>query len=305
MYRILTFLLLVCWSVSPCAGETKNARKAYIQKFSKIAIKEMVRTGIPASIKLAQGILESSSGTSPLAQEGNNHFGIKCHENWQGATIRKHDNERNECFRKYKSPEESWLDHSDFLTSRQRYASLFQLRRTDYKGWAYGLQEAGYATNSSYAERLIRIIEEEGLDALDRGEKITTGNRVYVTNTPHANYLERRTKVNGIPCITVREGDTFDAIATYFNIPLWKLLEYNDKRETSIRVGMNVFLKAKKNKASKSNTRHKVREGETAYWISQMYGIKLYRLLEYNYLRANDKLLPGEILTLREYNDGL
>ncbi|MDR2414866.1 MAG: glucosaminidase domain-containing protein [Odoribacteraceae bacterium] len=306
MHRTLAFLFLACWIASPCSGENKNTRKEYIQKFSKIAIQEMRRTGIPASVKMAQGILESGAGTSSLAQTGNNHFGIKCHD-WGGPTVTWNDNKQNECFRKYSSPEESWTDHSLFLTSRQRYAPLFQLKKTDYKGWARGLQKAGYATNPSYAERLIRIIEDEKLYLLDRGKETSGAAREYTLNSSstRVNYRQRMTRVNGIPCIETRKGDSFAAIAAYFNIPLRKLLEYNDKNETSIRAGMNVFLKAKKNKAARTRARHKVKEGETAYWISQMYGVKFSRLLYFNGLAADEKLLPGETLSLRKYNDTL
>jgi LysM repeat protein len=304
MNRLSIFFLFLCWSFSPCAGEDRNARKAYIQKYSQIAIREMNRSRIPASIKLAQGILESGSGTSRLAQSAHNHFGIKCHD-WKGATTTMDDNRRNECFRKYNSAEESWRDHSDFLTSHPRYAPLFKLDKTDYKGWARGLQAAGYATNEQYAQRLISIIEDEELHKLDRDKNAgrTTVRYRVDGGASHVNYRQRVTRVNGIRCVQAQEGDSFEAIAAYFDIPLWKLLEYNDKRETSIRAGMNIFLKAKKNKAAKISTRHQVQEGETAYWISQKYGVKLYRILDYNYLKANEKLRVGETLFLRGYNN--
>jgi LysM repeat protein len=215
------------------------------------------------------------------------------------------DNQLNECFRRYASPEESWVDHSDFLTSRPRYAHLFRLGKNDYKAWAKGLQEAGYATNIHYARRLVTIIEEEGLHRLDEGDKgkhARTRERKEKTGYQLANYRERVVRVNGVPCVQTREGDTFEAIAVYFNIPLWKLLDINDKREPSIRPGLNVYLKAKKNKAAKAHTRHRVKTGETAYWIAQVYGIKLNRLLDYNYLRVNEPLRPGETLFLRGYN---
>jgi LysM repeat protein len=299
----LVLLFLACWTASPCNGENKNTRREYIQKYSKIAIREMKRTGVPASVKMAQGILESGSGTSTLARKGNNHFGIKCHDNWNGATIKKHDNEPDECFRKYKSAEASWTDHGNFLASRQRYAALFRLEKTDYKGWARGLQEAGYATHPAYAERLIRVIEEERLHVLDR--QVTGGRdekRAYRSRDARVNYRQRVTRVNGIPCIVAREGDSFAAIASYFNISTRKLLGYNDKRETSIRPGMNVFLKAKKKKADKAHAEHRVKEGESAYWISQMHGVKYQRVLEYNRLNAGEPLVPGETISLRKYN---
>ena len=294
MHRTFALLLLACWSAFPCDGENRNARKEYIQKYSKIAVREMERTGIPASVKMAQGIVESASGTSYLAREGNNHFGIKCHENWKGATIARHDNKRNECFRGYRSAEESWADHSRFLTSRQRYAPLFRLNKTDSKGWARGLQKAGYATNPKYAEMLLRVIEEEQLYLLDKGGMDDP--------TGVSNYQRRVVKVNGIPCIRTEQGDSFAKIAAYFDIPLWRLLEYNDKQETSIRAGMNVFLKAKKKRADRKHAHHAVKEGETVYWISQMYGVRYERLLDYNRLRGDEKLLPGETLSLRKRN---
>lgn len=148
----------------------RMTRQQYVDRYGAWAVQEMQRTGIPASITLAQGILESDCGNSMLAIDGNNHFGIKCPGGWQGATLYKDDDRRHECFRSYESAYESFRDHSDFLTGRTRYAELFALSTTDYKGWARGLKKAGYATAPDYADRLIQIIEEEGLDAYDRGE---------------------------------------------------------------------------------------------------------------------------------------
>ena len=150
------------------AQGTRITREEYINTYKDIAISEMNRTGVPASIKLAQGMIETGNGNSRLATKGNNHFGIKCHNSWKGKKIHHDDDERGECFRKYKSPEESFLDHSDFLRGSVRYSFLFNLETTDYKGWARGLQKAGYATNPSYANSLIRIIEENELDHFDR-----------------------------------------------------------------------------------------------------------------------------------------
>ena len=164
---IILFLSFICVNI---CGASTDSRKAFIKKYKSIAIEEMDRTGIPASIKLAQGMLESGCGTSKLAVNANNHFGIKCH-NWNGASFTMDDDKRNECFRKYRNPEESWVDHSEFLLSRPRYAFLFDLPKTDYKGWAKGLKKAGYATASDYAQKLIKIIEEEELYQFDRPGK--------------------------------------------------------------------------------------------------------------------------------------
>lgn len=158
---------LVCYQV---AAANRIADNHYIKKYKDLAIQEMDRTGIPASIKLAQGILESGCGRSELSINANNHFGIKCHD-WSGPSFKKDDDRKNECFRKYKSPEQSWVDHSNFLTSRSRYSFLFELPKTNYKGWAKGLKKAGYATAPDYAQKLIRIIEEEKLFIYDRPGK--------------------------------------------------------------------------------------------------------------------------------------
>lgn len=154
----------------------------YVNSFKGIAVAEMKRTGIPASITLAQGIIESDCGHSTLAREANNHFGIKCHDDWTGATMRHNDNNRNECFRKYSRAAESFYDHSDFLKSVSRYSFLFNLNSTDYKAWAHGLKKAGYATNPDYANMLIRTIEENNLWHFDRGN-ITTGEPMYANDT--------------------------------------------------------------------------------------------------------------------------
>ena len=296
IYAIL-FLTFICVNI---CGATNDSRKAFIKKYKSIAIQEMDRTGIPASIKLAQGILESGCGKSQLAGNANNHFGIKCH-NWNGASFIMDDDSRNECFRKYRNPEESWVDHSEFLTSRSRYAPLFKLSKTDYKGWAKGLKKAGYATAPDYAQKLIKIIEEEELYQFDKPGKRhrqSPGELNYKLGDTK-NYQSRVVYINNIPCIKVQEGDTFEGISQYFGIPLKRLLAYNDKNELSTRNGMHIFLKKKKNKAPKGYTFHKCKPGDTMYMISQIYGIKLAKLLQYNYMENGDKPQPGEMISLR------
>lgn len=295
IYAIL-FLTFICVNI---CGASNDSRKTFIKKYKSIAMQEMDRTGIPASIKLAQGILESGCGGSKLAINANNHFGIKCH-NWNGASFIMDDDSRNECFRKYRNPEESWVDHSEFLTSRPRYASLFKLSKTDYKGWAKGLKKAGYATAPDYAQKLIKIIEDEELYQYDKpGKKRHVPNELNYKINNTQNYQSRVVYINNIPCIKVKEGDTFEGIAQYFGIPLKRLLAYNDKNELSIRNGMHIFLKKKKNKAPKGYTFHKCKPGDTMYMISQIYGIKLAKLLQYNYMENGDKPQPGEMISLR------
>ena len=294
---VILFLSFICVNI---CGASTDSRKAFIKKYKSIAIEEMDRTGIPASIKLAQGMLESGCGTSKLAVNANNHFGIKCH-NWNGASFTMDDDRRNECFRKYRNPEESWVDHSEFLTSRSRYAPLFKLSKTDYKGWAKGLKKAGYATAPDYAQKLIKIIEEEELYQFDKPGKRhrqSPGELNYKLGDTK-NYQSRVVYINNIPCIKVQEGDTFEGISQYFGIPLKRLLAYNDKNELSTRNGMHIFLKKKKNKAPKGYTFHKCKPGDTMYMISQIYGIKLAKLLQYNYMENGDKPQPGEMISLR------
>lgn len=165
--RFLLLTVLAAWPVSSVAGEPSPQEK-YIAKYAVTAVREMYRTGVPASITLAQGLLESSAGSSAISVSGNNHFGIKCHRDWTGRKVYWDDDEKGECFRAYDDPIESFRDHSDFLRYRDRYKSLFDLKTTDYKGWAYGLKKAGYATDPQYAPKLIKMVEDYGLDKFDK-----------------------------------------------------------------------------------------------------------------------------------------
>lgn len=299
---LLCFLLLSAISVQA------ESRKEFVKRYKHIAIKEMERTGIPASIKLAQGILESGCGESNLSLQANNHFGIKCHD-WTGPTYQMDDDEANECFRKYKSPEQSWVDHSRFLTSRPRYASLFDIPTTDYKAWARGLKAAGYATNPVYAEKLIKIIEEEELYKFDRlitqpeGHSISPEEYAEST-TPQArpgniSYKKREEMRNGILCIETQEGDSFEKIAQYYGIKLKKLLQYNDKKDTNTEAGQLIYLKSKKSRAARGYEFHRVKEGDSLYDIAQRYGIKLKNLKKYNYMDENSQPVEGEKIYLR------
>lgn len=287
-----------------------QSRKAFIHKYKDIAIREMERTGIPASITLAQGIFESGCGTSELSKQANNHFGIKCHD-WVGPTYHMDDDAEDECFRKYENPEQSWIDHSEFLTSRPRYAGLFDIPATDYEAWAKGLKAAGYATNPHYAERLIKIIEEEKLYLYDHKVKHPTAapattnlsqktkSNNTAQNIASVNYHKREEIKNGILCIEVKAGDTFENIAKYYDIKLKKLLAYNDKKEPSLTIGQYVYLKRKKAKAARGYEFHRVKAGDTLYLISQMYGVRLKSLVTFNYINADTPLEEGEKIYLR------
>lgn len=310
MKNIFRLILIFCLSFTSLQL-IADSRKEFIRKYKNIAIREMERTGIPASITLAQGILESGCGESELAVNANNHFGIKCHNEWQGATYTMDDDEKDECFRKYKTPEQSWIDHSDFLTSRPRYAGLFSLPTTDYKAWAKGLKAAGYATNPQYAHLLIKIIEEEELYKFDRlikqpGHIPSLSAEEFAANVSardnpgNTNYRNREEMRNGIICIEAIPGDSFEKIASYYGIKLKKLLSYNDKQTTGLQPGDIVFLKKKKSKAARGYEFHRVKPNESLYDISQKYGVRLKNVMQYNYLSADQTLTEGEKIFLRK-----
>ncbi len=208
-------------------GKTStNHTEAYIRKFAPIAIKKMHEYNIPASITLAQGVLESGSGRSPLAIRSNNHFGIKCHRGWKGKSVTHDDDKKGECFRKYKYPESSYEDHSKFLVNRKRYASLFKLKRTNYKGWAYGLKRAGYATDKRYPQKLIGIINKYGLTKYDRMP------------------LPRKSKINTSNSIfyVVKKGDTLYSIAKKFNLDVDVLKKVNKLKGNTISIGQRLVV---------------------------------------------------------------
>ena len=304
-------------------GHMTEERKQYIEKYNKLAISEMKRAGVPASITLAQGILESDNGTGRLAKKANNHFGIKCHDNWKGRKIYHDDDRRKECFRKYDNALESFRDHSDFLRNSNRYASLFNLDRENYKGWAIGLKKAGYATDNQYDKLLIRIIEEYRLyqyDNLKRAErkakdkkpgkeddllvKATSGNKetnleseVENVNNP----VSRISKRNRIDFFIVSEGDTYRSLEKEFGMMHWELFKYNDLPENfQLKAGMIMYIQPKRNKATVDNDFHIVKKGETMHSISQKYGIKLDNLYKLNRMKAGEKPVPGKKLWLRK-----
>ncbi len=284
----------------------------YIETYRDIAVKEMLDYRIPASITLAQGILESNAGRSPLAIEAKNHFGIKCHKGWTGMTFYKDDETKNECFRKYNNPLESFKDHSLFLTTRDRYKPLFSLDIIDYKGWANGLKAAGYATNPSYPQLLIKTIETFHLDRFDRTlfaglsadslvdpdtiENIALRYRFLLVakGIGNRNVFEN----NGLQLIIARADDNLYVIARDFNTTVTNLLKYNDlSRATSLEPGQIVYLMQKRRKGSVKS--HQVQNGETCYYISQLYGLRLKFLYKKNNLYEGARLQQGMVLRLR------
>ena len=293
MKRHLIYLLtiFVCLSLQ---AQTRNKQyEDYIKQYRDLAVDEMKKYHIPASITLAQGLLESGAGQSTLARKSNNHFGIKCGSDWQGKTVRHNDDARGECFRAYKHPKQSYEDHSKFLAGRPRYASLFKLKITDYKGWARGLKKAGYATDPRYAQRLIDIIELYDLDKYDKkgGLKWMKENP-----NPHQPYI-----ANGLLYIVVRAGDTWKSISKEFGISQKKLRKYNDLyKGYELQPGDILYLEKKNRKAQKEHIVHVLRAGESMYLISQKYGIRLNNLYKLNKMDADEPAPEvGTILRLR------
>lgn len=297
----LIFILLIWGSVVFAQKNGGNTREEYIEKYKSLAMQEMKRTGIPASITLAQGILESGNGNSRLATKANNHFGIKCHD-WNGPSVRHDDDARNECFRKYRNPEKSYVDHSDFLTEKSRYAFLFELKPDDYKGWAKGLKKAGYATSPTYAKSLIDIIEENGLSKYD--EQVLAMNKTKKGNKSTESALIASGKEiqfnNRVKFIIADSGDTYESLSEELYLLSWQLPKYNEKKSRDkLTNGEYVYLQPKRNKASVDNKTHVVKEGETLYSISQKYAVKENKLRKRNKLSEGTEPIAGSVIMLR------
>ena len=289
----------------------------YIEKYKDVAIKKMKEYHIPASITLAQGILESGSGNSRLARKANNHFGIKCHKDWHGKKFYMDDDEKHECFRKYKNPAESFRDHSRFLTQRGRYSFLFDYDIIDYKSWAYGLKKAGYATNPKYPKLLIGIIERYDLYQYDKGGK--KGKRRKETPVepeteiagafPDLSHLKPVSvsssgrdifENNGVPFVIAKAGDTYTSIAKDFDIYSWQLYKYNETPKShKVQAGEPVYLEKKKKKAEKKYKTHIVKQGESLWYISQLYGIRMKHLMKINGLVIEHNVRVGTKLKVR------
>lgn len=300
MRRTTGAMLLLLLPLAAFAQMKRNARfQAYFDRYKDLAIEQMQKHRIPASITLAQGVLESGAGSSELARKGNNHFGIKCH-GWTGRTTYHDDDERNECFRAYNNVFESYEDHSLFLVNSRRYSSLFQLDRKDYKGWAYGLKACGYATNPRYATQLIEIIQLYNLDQYDNARKFNRYNE-YQT---HQAVAQMRTVrfFNKNYYVIAKKGDTFKSIGKEVGVSARKLASYNELyRKAELKDGDIVWLEKKRRNAPKEykNRPHIVRSGESMYSIAQQYGIRMKRLYKMNGLPADYQLRVGDSLRLR------
>ena len=284
----------------------------YIDMYKNIAVAEMKRSGIPASVTLAQGLLETESGNSDLVKKSNNHFGIKCKKNWIGETVTHTDDAPNECFRKYEKAEDSYKDHSDYLKSTSRYAQLFELDASDYKGWAYGLRKAGYATNPRYPQILISNIEKYNLQQFDTvttqvfAGKPITGD-LYNTallqahgpaQTAIADALSGKTMVNGLKSVYVLKGVAPAVIAAKADMPLPKLLEYNDlSSDDKLKDDQWIYLEQKAKHGNRDF--YTALQQETLYDISQNNGIQLSSLMQFNSMKGNEPVKKGTKIRLR------
>lgn len=304
--RICLFLFACLFFISHLSAQMRwnSVYQEYIDQYKDLAIEEMLRYNIPASITLAQGIFESGAGRSELSVKGNNHFGIKCH-GWTGRSVYHDDDARNECFRAYDNVLQSYEDHSKFLRYNVRYNSLFTLQRTDYRGWAQGLKACGYATNPRYADKLIELIELYKLYELDKAtsyDKFMAKRGGYDKPVSQGMSLHPIKIYNKNYYIIARAGDTFKGIGKEIDISYRKIAKYNERDKNDVlHAGEIIYLKKKQKKADKAykNRPHIVKAGESMYSIAQRYGIRLKSLYKKNHLSPDYQARVGD--TLRVY----
>ena len=327
-------VLLVSAVIAITAGLQAQPNKDvydYINNFKELAVREMQRTGVPAAIKLAQGIHETQAGKSDLVQRSNNHFGIKCKANWAGEKVYHDDDARGECFRSYPTPEESYADHSNFLKGSSRYAFLFELDPTDYKAWAFGLKKAGYATNIKYSQLLIKLIEDYNLEQytliamgrlLPKDEVLVGNGKPIGTNATSAapavaftkkeetpvtsvavaasviQYPAGEFSINNTRVIFAKSGTSLIAIAQQYDIALSRLLDFNDMKEEDVLENDQLLFLQRKRKTGASEF-HIIQAGETVYSICQSEGIRYESLVHYNRLQGEGCPAVGEKLYLQ------
>ena len=327
---LIAFLLFVLASAY-CQSDANISN--YINTYKDIAIQEEIRTGVPAAITLAQGILETAAGQCDLAKSSNNHFGIKCKADWTGNVVYHDDDAKGECFRSYNNAEDSYRDHSDFLKNRPNYAFLFNLDPTDYEGWAKGLKKAGYATNPAYASMLIKFIVNNHLQdytllALQRqnsNESLVAANTNMAVTSTIANNVEEATNdvetpitakvaqttitaptalypsgtftINGTKVVYAQQGTSLFALASKYNISYSKLLEFNELSTDAQDKNQLIYLAKKAKKGSKQY--HVVTPDETLADVAQIEGVRLENLEEYNSIARNINLHPGQKIYLQ------
>ena len=302
--RSVLVVITICSTFSSfCAPDLKISKQQYVETWKHIAIEQMIQFNIPASITLAQGILESASGNSRLAIKGNNHFGIKCH-GWEGKKMYLDDDSKNECFRVYTSTTESYMDHSEFLKEHKRYAFLFEYTTDDYKSWAKGLKKAGYATNPRYADLLIDIIEDLKLDQYDRetNDIIRPTPSIVIQSDVVSNSHLIKKHENGVKYIVAKKGDTFYRISLEFELKLSQLYRYNDfnRKKDVLETGDIIYLQPKKRRRLFKKEVIVLEEDISLIKLSQKYATNLKSIKRLNGFTDSDiRVAKGEIVTLR------
>lgn len=329
----ILFLLFSSLTLKNSFAQEDPVVVKYINNYKELAIAEMQRTGIPASIKLAQGIHETSAGTSDLVRRSNNHFGLKCKSEWTGLSVKHTDDAPNECFRKYESSKDSYKDQSDYLKKSPRYASLFELDPTNYKEWAFGLKKAGYATNPKYSQVLIKLIEDydlqdytmialgklkPGQETLAKTEIKKTDKSseaimldekpvvmptepelvVYAKKETKPEYPEGEFKINETKVIYAKKGTSYLSIAEKYAIPLVRLFEFNEMKVQEFVDNDRLIYIMRKRKFG-LNEQHTVNPGETLADIAQTEAVRIESLLEYNFLQPGMQPAIGSVLYLR------
>src|SRR5690554_910874 len=312
MNKVLIFLLIATISFTVVGNTPKTSLEEYIETWKDVAIRQMNSHGVPASITLSQGILESGFGNSKLAIQANNHFGIKCHD-WNGDTFLKDDDKRNECFRKYRDAAQSFEDHSLFLTSRSRYSTLFELEITDYKAWAKGLKTAGYATNPTYDKKLIDLIERYNLDQFDkvsRLELIAAKESDKKESSKSSSIQNKSTEVlqiknthqvftnqNRTRYIIAGNHDTFYQISKEFGVSIHQLNRWNDfpPSKDVLKEGDKVYIMRKRKRVDSNITQIQINDNQKLWEISQDYGIQLKALEEFTKLNSTNIALNKKL----------
>ena len=331
----ILFLLFASLAFKNSFAQPDPVVVEYIKKYKDLAIAEMQRTGIPASIKLAQGIHETSAGTSDLVKRSNNHFGLKCKAEWTGMTVKHTDDAPNECFRKYENPSDSYKDQSNYLKGTPRYSSLFELDPTDYKAWAFGLKKAGYATNPKYSQVLIKLIEDYDLQdytmialgKLKSGHETLAKNEnknseiiipkdkpvvmppepeivVYSKKETKTDYPAGEFKINETKVVYAKKGTSYLSIAEKYSIPLVRIFEFNEMKVQEVVEKDQLIYIMRKRKVG-LNEQHTVKPGETLADIAQTEALRIESLLEYNFLQPNMQPAVGSVLYLRSKGPGM
>ncbi|MBS1738295.1 MAG: LysM peptidoglycan-binding domain-containing protein [Bacteroidetes bacterium] len=307
----ILLVISLCVFLSLDISAQRLSPEQYIATYKDLAIREMKRMGVPASITLAQGLLETEGGNSALLLKSNNHFGIKCKSSWTGESVSHDDDAAGECFRVYKNAEDSYRDHSNFLKGNDRYAFLFKLDPADYKGWAYGLKKAGYATNPNYPQILINNIEKYKLQqySLEALSDVPVFDATKYTNDPevksvmpdeesNSSSTNQEITINGCKALRASKGTSLLAIATLYNIPLSKLLEFNDLQNDGL-LPKNQFIFLQKKQIKGDSKIYVAQRDESLYDISQKNGIQLKNLQAYNSTDNLNVLKEGALVNLQ------